>query len=1203
MLTVATPVNVLSYHNDHSSTGQNLLETTLSPASVNSTQFGKQLTTPVDGQVYAQPLYVSGVNITAGPAPGVHNVVYVVTQHDSLYAIDADSGAVLWHDSFINPAAGVTTVPGSDVKSTDITPEIGITSTPVIDANSGILYLTAKTKEVSGGQSHYVYRLHAINIVSGAEALGGPAVIGDTIAVNAGGSSSTYTYISGPSVAGSGGGSVNGVISFNALRELNRPGLTLANGSVYIAFSSHGDNPPYHGWVLSYNAQTLQLNGVFNATPNGSQGGIWQSGDPVTVDAQGSIYFQTGNGDFDTTMNAAGLPNRGDYGDSLVKLVVDASSTAAHPNINGWGLKVADYFTPFNQATFNQTDKDLGSGGPLLLPDSAGSAAHPHLLIAGGKEGRIYLIDRDNLGKFNANTDQVVQEQLGAVGGIFDTPSYFNNGTTQQIYFGTNSSTLRAFTIASGGFSAAAVSHSADTFAFPGPTASISANGAGGAVAWAIDHGTSQLRAYDANNLAVELYTSAQAAGSRDALGTSIKFAVPTVAAGRVYVGTSNSLLIYGEFSPPNDPTNLAGARLSTSRIRLTWTRNSSNDTGFTIERSTDGMAFSPVGTAVAGATSFVDSNNVQPSTNYYYRIKAFNANGNSGYSNVAGPIQPDTTAPSSTVSPLPQFETSATFNVSWSGADDTNGSGIATYNVYVSDNGGAFALFQSGVTQTSAAFTGVDGHVYGFYSVATDNSGNVQATPGAAQAMTTVKLPANQSVNLAAAFNRLGIATDGSTFTGGADGKGAALSANLLGPSLTLGSVNYTIGAAGRANVVQAQGQTLALPAGSFSTLNMLAIGVNGNQAQQTFVVHYTDGSSQTIVQSVSDWFTSQNYAGETTALTMAYRDGGNGGRDSRTFHVYAYSFALNSSKAISSVTLPNNGNVDIIAMTAVGGQTGGTTTVAPPTNLIATATTAHVNLSWTAATGAVTGYNVYRGATSGGESGTPLNPVALSAGTTTYQDTAVAPGGTYYYVVQAINGALASPNSNQAQATVTVTSTGTKQVNLAAAFNRVGIATDGATFTGGADGKGAALSANLLGTSLTTGSVSYSIGAAGGPNVVLAQGQSLALPTGSFSTLNLLAIGVNGNQARQSFVVRYTDGSSQTILQSISDWFTLQNYPGETTALTMAYRDGGAGSRDSRTFRVYSYSFALNVSKVVASVTLPNNANLDILAITAGS
>ncbi len=254
----------------------------------------------------------------------------------------------------------------------------------------------------------------------------------------------------------------------------------------------------------------------------------------------------------------------------------------------------------------------------------------------------------------------------------------------------------------------------------------------------------------------------AQAANSRDALGTSVKFTVPTVAAGRVYVGTSNSLLIYGLFSPPADPSNLAGAWISNSSIRLSWTRNSANDTGFSIERSTDNAHFDPAGTAAAGATMFTDSTGLQSGTSYYYRIRAFNANGNSGYSNVAGPIVPDTTAPTSSVAALPQFETTSSFTVSWSGSDNSGGSGIASYDVYVSDNSGSFTIFQSDTTQTSAVFTGLDGHDYGFYSVATDNANNVQTSSGVAQATTTVKLPPTQPVNLAGAYNRVGITADG---------------------------------------------------------------------------------------------------------------------------------------------------------------------------------------------------------------------------------------------------------------------------------------------------------------------------------------------------------------------------------------------------------------------------------------------------------
>ena len=360
---------------------------------MNSRQFGKLASVSLDGYAYAQPLYVPGVGISG---QGTHNVVYVATEHDSLYAIDADTGAVLWKDSFINPAAGVTTVPSSDVRTYDIVPEIGISGDPVIDGTTDTLYLVAKTKEVVNGVDHYVQRLHAIDITSGAEKFGGPVVIADTSY-----NGSTYTYNSGPSVAGTGAGSVNGMVTFNALRQSQRMALTESNGIIYIAWSSHSDIGPYHGWIIGYNATSLALSAVFNANPNGSDTGIWEGQGRLDVDSSGDIYFETGNGTFDTTLNAAGFPDDGDYGDSFVKIAPD-SSTASNPNINGWGLKVVDYFTPSNQASLNAADEDLGAGGPLLLPASAGDAAHPNLLIGAGKEGKIYLIDADNMGHYNA---------------------------------------------------------------------------------------------------------------------------------------------------------------------------------------------------------------------------------------------------------------------------------------------------------------------------------------------------------------------------------------------------------------------------------------------------------------------------------------------------------------------------------------------------------------------------------------------------------------------------------------------------------------------------------------------------------------------------------------------------------------------------------------------------------------------------------
>src|SRR6516165_3052113 len=341
-------VSVLTQHNDIGRTGQNLSETILTPTSVSSAAFGKLFSYPVDGYIYTQPLYVPGVSI---PGQGVHNLVFVATEHDSVYAFDADglSQTPVWHVSFINPSLGITSVPQGDINNTtdpanDIVPEFGITGTPVIDPQSGTLYVVAKTKEVVAGQAHYVQRLHALDITTGAEKFGGPVVLGDAIL------SATYlsgghsTYVSGPSVTGSGSGGTGNTVPFDAVWALNRGGLLLLNGIVYVPWASHGDSGPYHGWVTAYNAQTLGLVAVFNVSPNGTtqtEGGIWMGGDGPAADSAGNIYVSTGNGTFDVTGSSKPA-----YGDSVLKL---ATTT---------GLSVADYFTPFEQANLDSQDLD-----------------------------------------------------------------------------------------------------------------------------------------------------------------------------------------------------------------------------------------------------------------------------------------------------------------------------------------------------------------------------------------------------------------------------------------------------------------------------------------------------------------------------------------------------------------------------------------------------------------------------------------------------------------------------------------------------------------------------------------------------------------------------------------------------------------------------------------------------------------------------
>ena len=515
--------NVLTWHNDNARTGQYLVETALTLDNVNSNHFSALFSCPVDGQIYGQPLYVANVAITNA---GIHNVVFVATEHDSVYAFDADAGGPpLWQASFIDLSSGVIPVPFLDVGSDNIKPEIGITSTPVIDSTTGTIYVEAKTKEVSDQQTTYVHRLHALDIGSGAEKFNGPVIIQATVSGMGDGNDGT------------------GIVPFDGLRQLNRPGLLLVNGIVYIAYASHGDLGPYHGWLLGYDALTLKSLGVFNSTPNGGLGGIWQSGAAPAADSDGNIFCMTGNGTFD--------PINSCFGDSFMRVNQDAS-----------GLTLADFFTPFNQDDLNWNDLDLGAGGVLLLPDAAGSVAHPHLLVGAGKESKIYLLDRDDLGQFTAGSDQVVQELPDALGdGAWSTPAYFNN----TLYYQGDDDVLKAFSFANGQLAAVPISESATEFFYPGATPSISANGTNNAIVWVLDTsaaesgGSAILHAYAATNLAVELYNSAQA-GPRDDPGGAVKFAVPTIANGKVYVGGASQLTVFGSDSRPPTVNLLAPA-------------------------------------------------------------------------------------------------------------------------------------------------------------------------------------------------------------------------------------------------------------------------------------------------------------------------------------------------------------------------------------------------------------------------------------------------------------------------------------------------------------------------------------------------------------------------------------------------------------------------------------------------------------------
>lgn len=490
-------IDVTTYHYDNSRSGQNLKETVLTHANVKFSSFGKKGEFAVDGRVDAQPLYLSQVPI---PGRNKKNVLYVVTEHDTIYAVDADSihGAavtILWKKFLL----GVGETHSDDRGCGQVTPEIGITATPVIDRSRNAIYVVAMSKNASGS---YFQRLHALNLSTGQELFNGPKKI-------------TAKY------RGS---------SFDPAQYKERPGLLKIGGKIYTTWSSHCDVTPYTSWVMAFNADTLAQSSVLNLEPNGSQGGIWMSGTAPAADSQGNIYFLLGNGTFDTTLNSRGFPINGDCGNCFVKI-----STSGP-------LALTDYFTMHNTVAESDADLDLGSGGTLLLPDLKDSAKNTkHLAVGAGKDAVIYVVDRDSMGKFDPATNHIYQEISGQLGGnVFSMPAFFNN----TIYYAAVDDSLKAFPITNAKLADFPSTHSTHRFGYPGATPSISANGATNGIVWAVDN-NGILFAFDAANLNVELYDSNQAAGGRDQFSGN-KFITPVVANGKVYVGTPNSVAVFG---------------------------------------------------------------------------------------------------------------------------------------------------------------------------------------------------------------------------------------------------------------------------------------------------------------------------------------------------------------------------------------------------------------------------------------------------------------------------------------------------------------------------------------------------------------------------------------------------------------------------------------------------------------------------------
>ncbi len=1212
-------VNVTTAHNDVARTGQNTQEVALTTANVNSAQFGKLFTDTVDGYVYAQPLYVSNVSIAAG----THNVIYVATEHDSVYAIDADNGTVYWQYNMI-PPGGRTVVSNTDIGAgcEDIIPEIGISGTPVIDLSSGTLYVV--TKAYVGGKA--VQYLHALDIATSAEKFGGPTLIQ-------------------ASVPGTASDSRNSVLTFNSMQENQRPALLLDHGHIIIGWGSHCDYNPWHGWLMSYNATTLAQEAVYNSTPNGTEGGIWMSAGGPAADASGNIYFSTGNGDWNGTT---------DLGDSIIKVGLP----------NGGSFPVLDYFTPYNQAKMYATDDDVSSSGAMLLPTLPSGQ---QLLTLMAKVGSIYVIDRNDMGGYCVdqtpactNSDpQIVQEIPNATPGVWGTSAYWNG----NIYWGVHNDALTAFSFntTTGSISTTPTSQTAVIFGYPAPTPSVSANGNTNGIVWVLNNNSYDsactstatcqiLYAYDATNLGHLLYTSSQAANNRDVPGGEIKFATPTVANGKVYVGSQYAVSAFGELNN--------GATAAPSPF------------------------FNPVGGIYTSAQSVTLTDSIPGAAIYYTLDGTTPTTGSTLYT---GPVKLSATTTVNAIATASGYGnspvTSATYTINITTptvATPVFTPGAGTYtsaqSVTLADStpGAAIYYTLNGSTPTTAstpytgAFTVSTTTTVNAIAVAT---GYTNSSVGSATYGIYTSGTAPVSVNLTSADKLYAIGTAGTAVTGsGIDGNGNAYAGNLLGTSLSYAGSTYTLAAAGTKSATTTG--TITLPAGNYTALSFLGTGVNGNHLNQVFTVTYTDGTTTNFTQNLSDWALGpQGYAGESVALAMPSYVLSSGASGTGNRYLYAYSFALNGAKTVQGLTLPVTTNVVILAIDLSGAATA-PVAASPAFTPVAGAYASAQSVTLTDSTPGAAIYYTLNGSTPTTASTpytgaftvsatTKVNAIAVASG---YTNSAVAsatytiniavptaatpafapgsgayasaqsvtltdstPGAAIYYTlngstpttastpytgaftvsasttVNAIAVASGYTNSAVASATYTINTGGAVpiSVSLTAADKLYGIGTPGTAVTGGGiDGNGNAYAGTLLGTSLTSGGVTYTLSAAGAKSATTAS--TITLPAGNYTTLSFLGTGVNGNHLNQVFKVTYTDGTTTSFTQSLSDWaLGPQGYAGESPATTMPSFISSSGTTGTGTRYLYAYSFALNGAKTVQSLTLPATTNVVVLAV----
>jgi fibronectin type 3 domain-containing protein len=994
--------NITNFHYDLSNDGANTNETILTPANVNTSSFGKVFSDTLDGQVYAEPLTVAGVTISNGSntttgSAGVHDVVFVATEAGSIYAIDAHSGSVLWYRTLANAAnptgdinntfgaSAVTAVTSNVLGVQDISPEYSITGTPVIDTANNVMYLVANTAEVINGVTHYVQRLHAISLSDGTDAVA-PYMIGDTV-IGVGNNTPIYSYGTGDgSITDPYNGTGQKVVQFNALTEAQRPGLSLVNNTVYVEWASHGDVGPYHGWVVAWNVSNLKsqgmvLSGVLDTSPNDGEAGIWSGGGGLSFEPDGSaFYFMTGNGTGGApTLGSNGMPTDANYNEAVVKAVLDPTTTATNQGPNGWGMKVVDYFIPYNVAALDSADSDFGSGAPTLLPASAGIPNHPNLLVAAGKSGVIYVLDRNNLGHYQQFADAALNSVSNgagqttppnAISGVLSSAAFYN-GTLYEV--AGYSGPMEAFVVNSNGILTETSQTTNSSFGYIPGSPVVSSDGSTDGIVWVLDRNSNELHAYAANSLSTELWNSAQATGGTDQLGASVKFGVPTVSNGEVFVATLSGLVAYGLKAPanavPTAPVLATVTPLSNSSINLNWTDPTASPntaTAYLIDYSTDGINFTQVATAAAGATS-IAIGGLAPATKYYFEVIGVNPKGNSIPSNS---LSASTTSQTASISFPSGFTSGAGQLIQLNGSAAITNNSLVLVNNQQNEKGSAFYTTQQNITQFSTQFN---------FSL----TGTWPLSNGM-----TFTIQNDLVTALGVGGQGLGYGNGSANGTGGIPNS-VAIKFDVYNTSGTGSTGLYTNG---------------QFPSGNAIELGPLGINLRSYDQMQVKMTYDGTTLAVTITDLTTKATTTHNYSVNIPQIIGSNNAwvGFTGGDGSQVSYQQIYNWSYTS---------------------GAGGSGGITASPNSPSGLGAVAATAtSVNLNWTANSSNQTGYYLDR-ATDVNFTQNLLTQTITPSGPT-YTDTGagIAPGTTYYYRIRAFNSAGASGNSNVATVSIPV-------------------------------------------------------------------------------------------------------------------------------------------------------------------------------------